>query len=145
MWVRYCENISSSQLKPMLCAMYWPTMTIWSLKQTLSVRASLKEHPWWFSKIHDSGNAEGYYWCYELIHQGRMMHLWVSKLGHHWFRLWLVAWSHQVIIWTNGAIYNFYVFTLFLMYIEYLNFHKYSSIWRSTWRHRFLIVWWKMV
>ena len=30
-----------------------------------------------------------------------MPHICFSKLGHHWFRWWLVAWRHQIITWTN--------------------------------------------
>ena len=29
---------------------------------------------------------------YPLTHWGRVTHICVSKLGHHWFRQWLVAW-----------------------------------------------------
>ena len=41
---------------------------------------------------------------YALSHWGRVMHRCITKLGHHWFRQWLVAWpapSHCLNQWWN--------------------------------------------
>ena len=41
--------------------------------------------------------------CRRLIHWGRVTHICISKLNHHWFRSWPVR--HQAIIWTNYGIF----------------------------------------
>ena len=49
----------------------------------------LKRHP---SNIEGFSPSPGS-WTNCETHRGRMTHVFVSKLGHHWFRQWLVAWS----------------------------------------------------
>ena len=42
--------------------------------------------------------------CRLLTHWGRVTHICVGNLDHHWFRWWHVPWSAQAIIWTNARI-----------------------------------------
>ena len=37
-------------------------------------------------------------------HSGRVTHICVSELGHHWFSQWLVACGYEAVIWTSTVV-----------------------------------------
>ena len=48
--------------------------------------------------LYHPGNVQ---YLHYSTHWGPVTYSCVSKLGHHWCRLWLVAWQHQAITCTN--------------------------------------------
>ena len=80
----------------------------------------------WFPNTHTH--------IYFLTHWGRVMHICIIKLNHHWFRYWLIAWpapshylnqSWNIVNWDPGEQISLKFSS------KYNNFHSTKCIWKG--------------